>query len=114
MLLPSKELLSEVLQKEYSDRLVERIEINDNLLQIFYTCSSKGIATCLGIEINIYELAHKCKEWALCRNKCLSSTPYCKGLYVCTILGDDMFEAETEPEAIFKACEWLLELKETK
>lgn len=72
--------------------------------------------------INIYELAHQCKEWA-------SSNGY--ALY--TGKNDDIwlvvteetfigkptgklivlpeFTADTEPEAIFEACEWILRQK---
>ena len=74
-------------------------------------------------KINIYELAHKCKEWAvnLSPNKhALSSYPrwgdirnYKKtngSYYICQhLVSGVQFEAETEPEAIFKACEWILE-----
>jgi hypothetical protein len=99
----SKELLSEVLGID--KRLCRIDEIKENYI-FFYTMTNAGE---FQNYINIYELAHKCKEWALTEDKCLSSTPYHKELYVCTILGDEMFEAETEPEAIFKACEWILE-----
>lgn len=72
--------------------------------------------------INIYELAHKCKEWAanLSPNKhALSSYPRWGDIrnykktngfyYICQhLVSGAQFEAETEPEAIFKACEWLL------
>ena len=72
--------------------------------------------------INIYELAYKCKEWAvnLRPNKhALSSYPrwgdirnYKKtngSYYICQhLVSGAQFEAETEPESIFKACEWLL------
>ena len=72
--------------------------------------------------INIYELAYKCKEWAvnLSPNKhALSSYPrwgdirnYKKtngSYYICQhLVSGAQFEAETEPEAVFKACEWIL------
>lgn len=117
----SKELLSEVLD-DYSERLVERIEINDNMLQTFYTCNAKGIATCLGLEINIYELAHKCKEWATplyskyyldIHVDGISETTHIRKYNVDVMCMQDMdviktFESNTEPEAIFKACEWIL------
>lgn len=73
-------------------------------------------------EINIYEFAFKCKEWAvnLSPNKhALSSYPRWGDIrnykktngfyYICQhLVSGAQFEAETEPEAIFKACEWLL------
>lgn len=79
--------------------------------------------------INIYELAHKCKEWAM-------QTPYIvdqltinidrtclpnkfKTRYWCVWLlryskVSEEFYADTEPEAVFKACQWLLENKDNK
>ena len=80
------------------------------------------------LNINIYELAHKCKEWAvnLSPNKhALSSYPrwgdirnYKKtngSYYICQhLVSGVQFEAETEPEAIFKACEWILKQVEKK
>lgn len=72
---------------------------------------------------NIYELAHKCKEWAF-NQKLLDRKPdiysgLWKGIssgrtmYRCILFlsikrGKEKFEADTEPEAIFKACEWIL------
>ena len=72
--------------------------------------------------INIYELAHKCKEWAVNLSPikhALSSYPRCGDIrnykktngsyYICQhLVSGAQFEAETEPEAIFKACEWIL------
>ena len=74
--------------------------------------------------INIYELTHKCKEWAM-------QTPYIvdqlainidrtclpnkfKTRYWCVWLlhhskVSEEFYADTEPEAIIEACQWLLE-----
>ena len=77
-------------------------------------------------EINIYELAHKCKEWAATKGYILfSKTRLSSSLASCyfDIMGihdyeDDFhndFRAETEPDAIFKACQWILEnYKENK
>ena len=53
MSLPSKELISEVLSKEVE---AERF-IDSNYLTYVHS----GIYE----DINIYELAHKCREWAL-------------------------------------------------
>lgn len=62
-------------------------------------------------DINIYELAYKCKVWA--KNQGVTNFN--------SSIGDDeglasfhngfeeyRFEADTEPEAIFKACKWIL------
>ncbi len=66
-------------------------------------------------EINIYELAHKCKEWALTKGYMLSSL---KGSTFgrCAIVRNvtdvhyefDILD-DSEPQAIFKACQWILE-----
>ena len=78
--------------------------------------------------INIYELAHKCKEWATFKNgKNIITERDISGVYsyIIFMIGitihneylDDTtrilanFKADTEPEAIFKACQWILENK---
>ena len=69
-------------------------------------------------DINLHELAHKCKEWAYKKgfsvdsrywNDVLSSvelfdvlwSPPKGSMYIC--------DADTEVEAIFKACQWIME-----
>lgn len=73
--------------------------------------------------INIYELAHKCKEWAFNNGYELRNgrdidvkEELC---YFCEYKQErqldysnsDYFLAETEPESIFKACQWILDKK---
>lgn len=80
-------------------------------------------------KVNIYELAHKCKEWANSYNAVIIS--WCRG---CPIEHKDelfhsevyfahnydenidstfeLFSAESELEAVFKACQWILDSKE--
>lgn len=64
--------------------------------------------------INIYELAHKCKEWAIKYSGwTLQSYTNERGSGICRIKVGDGQEinkliASSEPEAIFKACEWIL------
>ena len=73
--------------------------------------------------INIYELAHKCKEWAFNNGYELRNgrdidvkEELC---YFCEYkqerqldyANSDYFLAETEPESIFKACQWILDRK---
>ena len=120
----SKELLSVVLGIP-----LLHIRYNDttNLYEIFkedlFNWSDGSYGRWSNLEVNIYEFAHKCKEWAvnLSPNKhALSSYPrwgdirnYKKtngSYYICQhLVSGVQFEAETEPEAIFKACEWILE-----
>jgi hypothetical protein len=84
--------------------------------------------------INIYELAHKCKEWAISFQELpfevtqVYPIHYRKNenreAYVSFCIhwfyekGKDgcmkSFIADTEPEAIFKACQWILENKDKK
>jgi hypothetical protein len=121
----SKELFSEVLGIEFLQIVTDSKVIENNLKR---GLSSSMIAYREGIEwsyINIHELAHKCKEWALIRGHCLQSCIHDNGSYegvycVCEILtpiygSSSLFDAllkttdaETEPEAIFKACQWIL------
>ena len=70
-----------------------------------------------GTNINIYELAHKCKEWANKQGyKKVYSGIYEStdqgSMYICILDSNDTnckdFWADTEVEAIFKACEWIL------
>jgi hypothetical protein len=93
----SKELLSVVLGVACNDNT----EYNDTIL--FHTKNKIGI--------NIYELAHKCKEWSYSYGIKLSSVKLderwcCHDL--CTNVNFGHFGA-TEPEAIFRASEWILD-----
>ena len=87
--------------------------------------------------INIYELAHMCKEWAKDQKICgqlphvylidsglekKSDEPCgrgykikCAAWFAYNIVGDiKYFYAATEPEAVFKACQWILDNKDSK
>ena len=117
----SKELLNKVLNIEIVSYQMKQ----KNILAYEYNKVSKNQwsgKTFCNRSINTYELAHKCKEWAvnLSPNKhALSSYPrwgdirnYKKtngSYYICQhLVSGAQFEAETEPEAIFKACQWIL------
>lgn len=62
-----------------------------------------------------YHLAHKVKEWAYSQEEpyelisgCLYA-PFSNKQYICEITNEDItLYADTEPEAIFKAAEWIL------
>ena len=70
--------------------------------------------------INIYELAHKCKEWAVSKGYNLQSSmdtydsPSCciiwkmHGVFPYASNYKELIKADAEPEAIFNACEWVL------
>jgi NADH:ubiquinone oxidoreductase subunit B-like Fe-S oxidoreductase len=112
----SKELLSEVLNIENS-RISKTVEsyqqINDTTMAIHYYMKD-------GAElINIYELQYKIKEWLISKQCCvLSGNGFKKNIgYVCTLDTfipmdiDEVFEADTEFEAVVKAADYILELR---
>ena len=122
----SKELLEEVLGERYISKLVDWFEVFDNTLSTYYDCGKydeQGRPTGLGMEINIYELTHLCKEWAIRKEYQVSSgfgdePAYRKANEKCYARlmwkneqheeSDMYFITETEPEATFLACEWIL------
>ena len=104
----SRELLSNVLNKQifvvFCDRDGKTIRYYNNPRDFE--------------EINIYELAHKCKKWACIQGyDCLSDTTIigCCNSYLFKS-GQSMnrsvclesFLGNTECEAIFKACDYIL------
>ena len=116
----NKELLSKVLDNEVPYQVkVHKIIIKNNSLNYFYNSKDSGGGLFEANEyINIYELAHKCKEWTSINSYALESSvhmqPKRSSVAGCQIHWryetEDLpyFEADTEPEAIFKACEWIL------
>ena len=125
----SKELLSEVLSYKLPYKIkVHKIIVRTGTLNYFY--NSKDI--CGGLfeanaYINIYELAFKCKEWAYTNKYRLSSgqhrlntkqehyinnqiaSYFCSVYYITNDDSDIQIDANTEIEAIIKACNWVLE-----
>ena len=115
----SKELLSAVMG-------VNNVEIGrdlDNRLEYYY---NDGVDNIHNI-INIHELAHKCKEWACKKRGFVISCNISRvdnydwildiehldfTIEVPEIL--DNYTFNTEPEAILKACQWILESKKDK
>ena len=113
----SKEILSELKLFDNIENRDWKYEVNGNTLKVVY-----NITNCFEgnwFTINIYELAHKCKEWAFkqgyelrngrnieveqelcyfCEYKHKRQLDYYDG---------DYFLANTEIESIFKACEWI-------
>ena len=127
----SKELLSEILHENRVT--IKNLCISNNILIYVSFCSPNELNGtnynehllndyhCLKAdiyqEINIYELAHKCKEWALKKDKYKWLFSYKAFIDCwCDIVDNHnrkniimSFRADTEPEAIFKACQWILE-----
>ena len=114
----SNDLLSEVLGfGVYQSIRKDERAYNDIKLNIINT-------ELLYDYINIYELAHKCKAWALRKNYILASESNTYG-GICNMsissMDVDVFyniqsttRANTEVEAVIKACEWILNNKDRK
>lgn len=113
----SKELLSEVFGEK---RVILDYEVSINKTEIHYghkDIDEDGF-------INIYELAYKCKEWAIGEyGFSLHSFPCPDDTYTCEIYKFhkstgyvivDWFNCLSEVESIFKACQWILDNKEAK
>jgi len=130
----SKELLSEVLKIKIEDIIDLKMFGKD--LKYYEKCLLKSCCDgrlsdnkdSIRKSINIYELAHKCKEWAT-ENKytILTEDMYPNGYFAYVLSNKESIENygylcehkvikdiphnKTEPEAIFKACQWILESK---
>ena len=74
-------------------------------------------------EIDIHRVAHKCKEWASTHNYSVISgweMTHWGGAYRVEVFRNSnnilfsMSTVDTEPEAIFKASEWILEQTQNK
>ena len=117
----SKELLSEVLGVYVRNGWYFDCEL------LIYTYDKiLGLDENYHSQINIYELAHKCKEWAssygydLFSHRFDANASYAyldlgmknvipsnnKYIFIGSYIQE--FESNTEPEAIFKACQWIL------
>lgn len=102
----SKELLGEVLERDVDK--VKDIEANT----LIYGCAhSDGWYD----EISAFELAHKCKEWAIKIDYKIESHIHFINKRIIGVASFNtqdnttkFFQADTEHEAIFKACEWIL------
>ena len=91
--------------------------IKNNILSYSYCrCDNEWCTE----KINIYELAFQCKAWALKNNFNITSMIVKDGgkceIYnkFQTNYNTKKIKAETEIEAIFKACEWVLEQIQNK
>ncbi len=120
----SKELLSEVFTDGQQDFEVIGIYPEDERLleyvwiQELPDYSGDGFKR-VPMKINIHELAHKCKEWAYEQDYIVCSEKLRIGGWGACVFAPDNntcyptisapFNADTEPEAIFNACEWVLE-----
>ena len=124
----SKELLSEVLGYEINDFMIK-----DNLLKYdaLYSLDMSNNHKAYGYRksINIYELVHKCKEFAYKLNfNILTEKVSENGYFGYIIKTNQLLECygyiqeikvvyetihnQTEAECIFIACQWILENKD--
>lgn len=111
MNLPSKELLSAVLNKEVTNIDQSCAESELKITAYFDDC--RQVFT-----LNIYELSHKCKEWAdnrgytivayISGNKGWSELKYERNFK--PVHSVTTASADSEPEAIFKSCQYILNI----
>lgn len=117
----SKELLSEILDKNIVADDISNIEPKDNKITFIedYWDKDEGSGFYRSHTINIYELANKCKEWAfekgytiidyidLDNDKFWTCRAYLNGL-------NDGFDWKeiyqpTSTISIFRTCQWILD-----
>lgn len=107
----SKELIRNVLEKE-TENLPD--DFTFDIIDNYIIFADDG--ECM-FEVNIYELAHKCKEWSLTMGYFIYSTnelAFIKTLSLETL--DIVFSNGdmNECECILKACEWIFKQGENK
>lgn len=127
---PSKELLNAAL-KNYSQRkgeVVTNVELDGNFLNIYYDGSTKQSIPHGWNCVNIYELMHLMKVWAIQEPRFIEifSTPTVSGKGICCMVTEDFsleeaamhegsyFYEDTEFEAVTQACEWILKQGSTE
>jgi hypothetical protein len=120
----SKKLFNIVIGEDVKN--IYELGSNPNLSDFELPYSVHGTGDLLSI--NIYELAHRCKEWAMNRNTTMDKmydlvvSTYNRIDFKVEIVnspGDwkivkTIYYGQTEPEAIFKACQWILDNKDSK
>ena len=108
MQLPTKELLSAVLDINDIDNIYSDLADDNEITYTQYANLARGTRT---TDINIYELMHLMKEWARTKGYLLLSGYDNGTTWVCECTNKSMLDTYTksEPEAVTKACEWILE-----
>lgn len=87
------------------------LKISKELFEAVYNCdiSTDKDILCVYKNRNIYEFAFKCKEWAKDKyDITVSSSIYKKYAKAWDISNDKSYIADTEVEAIIKACTYIL------
>ncbi len=127
----SKDLLNLVLYSDSEDEVYGINEVRDNQVIFTELCRCEGLPDSLiRYGINIYELAFKCKDFIYKNNGLIVSKNHRTWNHPSTDYTDDYevvcyvyknthpttitrtFIFNSEPEAVFKACEWFLSQKE--
>lgn len=111
----SKELLCEVVGFSTDEIRYIEDELNEDNCLVYVMDYDH-----LQVPINVHELAHKCKEWAFDKHNLniiafkINNIVY--KFEIATIINSQGVwftkysnKATSEPEAIFKACQWILE-----
>lgn len=110
----SKELLSEVLGEEVTE-IKGMCEFEKDELEYFIKDTEYSQ---FYSRINIYKLAHKCKEWASNKVNYRIMSYAVEGGGNSSLSKIDeyftlvRFRENSEAEAIFKACQWILDNKD--
>lgn len=110
---PNNELLTEVLE----DKVLHSRMLDEN--NIVMDVVGRG-----SVKMNIYELMHLCKNWALCEDENYNFYIFDVRLHAdcCTVWVTEspsdnpftVFQEKTEPETIFRACEKITEIRKEK
>ena len=112
----SKELLSEVLDKEVTN--IKMHHINDEYIYFDYIGKQSRIVN--EVSIDIYKLAHKCKEWAFCLDGTMILSSVSEANIGIASIRDENGKIiyceveDSEPEAVFAACQWVLDNKDKR
>ena len=112
----NKYMLKEVLfyKEKYKDQAeITQLALNKHYIEYTSNVAGNPYNYITHDKINVYELAHLCKEWAISKGFITHSVRNLKE-YVVYLSGDfrepsDDFRCNSEPEAIFKACQWILD-----
>lgn len=116
----SKELLIEVLEVEISDFNIIGNKLNYIIPNYETEEDGELLYINLGQNINIYEFAFKCKDWALKQGYMMKiENHYSNSIQIQirkNISSSEYLEPwkktfKSEVEAIIEACEWVLQIK---
>lgn len=90
---------------------IEKIQIEDDIIKGYYTCSSKGIATCLACEISVNDFVFLMKEWFYTQGYDISSCHETCSIFILpeyNTFVSCIKSVFNEQYAIIKACEMLI------